>query len=134
MVNEEKVKEFFKMAVYDKHEEVRYRQMGEYFRDDYVGKEMVKSVFSGSFAFLLVGALLLMGSIEAFLNGLNNVDWMQSVINIGIAYVLFMAVYLLITSVVYHVRYHYGRKKLKRYYGRLKKINRIYERETKLKA
>jgi hypothetical protein len=38
MVNVERVKEFYQMAVYDKREEARYRQMGEYYKSDYVGK------------------------------------------------------------------------------------------------
>ena len=42
MVNEDRVKEFFQMAVFDQREEARYRQMGEYYMWDYVGKELVE--------------------------------------------------------------------------------------------
>ena len=134
MVNEERVKEFFKMAVFDKHDEARYRQMGEYYKSDYVGKELVKSVFTGTFAFVFIGLFQLMGSMEEILDSLNNVDWIQAAVRIGLLYVCFMALYLLVTSAVYRVRYRNGRKKLKNYYGHLKKINHEYERESKLKA
>lgn len=134
MVNVERVKEFFQMAVYDKHEEVRYRQMGEYYKSDYVGKELVKSVFTGTFAYLLIGALYLMGSIEEILNSLNDVDWMQTVILIGVFYVCFLTLYLIATYAVYGMRYRIGRRHLKKYYGHLKHVNRAYERETKLKS
>jgi uncharacterized membrane protein YesL len=131
MVNEEKVKELFQMAVYDKHEEARYRQMGEYYKSDYIGKELVKSVFTGTIAFLLIGALHLMGTLETFLDSLNNVEWVQSLVDIGLLYICFMALYLFVTYLVYYVRYRAGRRKLKKYYGHLRHINRMYDKETK---
>jgi uncharacterized membrane protein YesL len=131
MVNEEKVKELFQMAVYDKHDEARYRQMGEYYKSDYIGKELVKSVFSGTLVFLLIGVLHLMGTLNKFLDSLNNVEWVQSLVDIGLLYICFMALYLLVTYLVYYVRYRTGRRKLKKYYGHLRHINRAYNNETK---
>ncbi len=134
MVNEDRVKEFFQMAVFDQREEPRYRQMGEYYKSDYVGKELVKSFFTGTFAFLLIVLFQILGSMEEFLDKLNDTNWMGYLVRVGLAYAGFMAVYLLITSLVYRVRYRYGRRKLRRYYGHLKNVNREYERETKLKS
>ena len=134
MVNEDRVKEFFQMAVFDQREEARYRQMGEYYKSDYVGKELVKRAFTGTFAFLLIAVFQVLGSMETFLDKLNDADWMGYLVRIGLAYAGFMAVYLLITSLVYRVRYRYGRKQLRKYYGHLKNVNREYERETKLKS
>jgi uncharacterized membrane protein YesL len=131
MVNVERVKEFYQMAVYDKREQARYRQMGEYYKSDYVGKELVRSVFTGTFAFLLIVALHLMGSIETVLNSLNDVEWMQSVVMLGLLYVCFMALYLFVTYLVYRMRYRNGRKQLRKYYGHLKHVNRVYEKEEK---
>ncbi len=133
MVNEDRVKEFFQMAVFDQREEPRYRQMGEYYKSDYVGKELVKSFFTGTFAFLLIVLFQILGSMEEFLDKLNDTNWMGYLVWVGLAYAGFMAVYLLITSIVYRMRYRYGRRKLRRYYGHLKNVNREYERETKLK-
>ncbi len=134
MVNEDRIKEFFRMAVFDQREEARYRQMGEYYKSDYVGKELVKSVFTGTFAFLLIAVFQILGSMETFLDKLNDADWMGYLVRIGLAYAGFMVVYLLITSLVYRVRYRYGRRQLRKYYGHLKNVNREYERETKLKS
>ena len=63
MVNEDRVKEFFQMAVFDQREEPRYRQMGEYYKSDYVGKELVKSFFTGTFAFLLIVLFQIHGGV-----------------------------------------------------------------------
>jgi len=134
MVNEDRVKEFFQMAVFDQREEPRYRQMGEYYKSDYVGKELVKSFFTGTFAFLLIVLFQILGSMEEFLDKLNDTNRMGYLVRVGLACAGFMAVYLLITSLVYRVRYRYGRRKLRRYYGHLKNVNREYERETKLKS
>jgi uncharacterized membrane protein YesL len=134
MVNVERVKECYQMAVYDKREEAQYRQMGEYYKSDYVGKELVRSVFTGTFAFLLIGVLQLMGSIESVLNSLNDVAWTRYIIGIGLIYVCFMALYLSVTYVVYSRRYRSGRKHLRKFYGHLKHVIRAYEREAKLKS
>jgi len=45
MINEDRVKELYQMAVFDEYKEKKYRQMGEYYMWDYVGKELVKSFF-----------------------------------------------------------------------------------------
>lgn len=134
MVNEDRVKEFFQMAVFDQQEEPRYRQMGEYYKSDYIGKELIKSFFTGTFAFLLIVLFQILGSMEEFLEKLNDISWMGYLMRGGFAYVGFMMAYLLITSLVYRVRYRYGRRKLRNYYGHLKNVNREYERETKLKS
>ena len=55
MIDEERVKQMTKMAIYEEGEGKQYVPMTQYFRHDYVGKEMVKSVILGTFAFALFG-------------------------------------------------------------------------------
>ena len=43
MINEERVRELYQMAVYDETEDKKCHPMGEYYIWDYVGKEIVKS-------------------------------------------------------------------------------------------
>ena len=57
MVNEERVKQLYKIAVYEQNEEKEHRQAGQFYRSDYIGKEVVKSFFSGSIAYLIMLAL-----------------------------------------------------------------------------
>ena len=51
MISEERVKELYHLAAFDEYENKKYHQAGEYTMWDYVGKEIVKSFFSGTIAF-----------------------------------------------------------------------------------
>ena len=46
MINEDRVKELYRMAVYDAYEDEKCQQTGKYYISDYVGKEMIKSFFT----------------------------------------------------------------------------------------
>ena len=49
-----------------------------------------------------------------------------------IVYIAFLTVYLIVTAVVYCVRYVYGRKRLRRYAEHVKKVRRMYYREEQM--
>lgn len=134
MINEERVRELYQMAVYDTYEDKECRPMGQYYIWDYVGKELVKSFFSGTIAFLLLVVLWGIGDVTGAVAFVNSMDLTNLVIRFILLYVGFMAVYLLATVFVYTIRYAKGRKELRKYVGHLKKIRKMYHREDKLKA
>ena len=47
MINEERVKELYHMAVYDDHKSKADCQMGQYYMWDYVSKELVRAFLPG---------------------------------------------------------------------------------------
>lgn len=134
MINEERVRELYQMAVYDQHEDKKCHPMGEYYIWDYVGKELVKSFFSGTIAFGLLVALWVIGDMTATIAFINSADLANLVIRFLLLYVGFMAIYLLVTVFVYSIRYAEGRRELRKYIGHLKKVRKMYHREDKLKA
>ena len=119
MINEDRVKELYRMAVYDAYEDEKCQQTGKYYISDYVGKEMIKSFFTGTSALI------------AFIN---NADVTDLLIHVIMLYIGFMAAYLFVTAVVYRVRYDKRRRKLHRYARHAKKVQEMYRREEKLKA
>lgn len=133
MVNEARVKELFKIAVFDQNSEKHYRQMEEYYRRDYLGKEMLKSFFSGTIAFAMLAGIYLVYGMEEFLNSLATLDYIEAATTVAMAYAIFMVIYMGITYIVYQIRYSRGRKKLKTYFGHIKRVNGMYDREEKLK-
>lgn len=134
MINEERVKELYHMAVYDAHMDKADSQIGQYYMWDYIGKELVKSFFSGSIAYVLLVVLWGMSDLEGITAMINNLDIADLAVRVVVLYIGFLAVYLLATVLVYGLRYAYGRKRLRRYAARLKKVRRMYQREDKLKA
>lgn len=133
MINEERVKQLYKIALYDQNDEKQNRQVGQYYRSDYVGKEMIKSIFTGTFAFGCIAILWLLSSWEDVLESINNLEIVDTAIEMIIIYVVFMVIYLAATYLVYNIRYSAGRKKMKEYTSNLKTAQKMYEREEKLK-
>ena len=131
MIDEERVKQMTKMAIYEEGEGKQYVPMTQYFRHDYVGKEMVKSVILGTFAFALFVVIYLSCEMENLMKNINSIDLVGFVTGILVKYGIFMAAYLLVTYVVYNVRYSVGRKHVKQFYTHMKKVNKIYEQEEK---
>ena len=128
MINEDRVKELYRMAVYDAYEDEKCQQT------DYVGKEMIKSFFTGTIAFILLVILWGIGDVSALIAFINNADVTDLLIHVIMLYIGFMAAYLFVTAVVYRVRYDKRRRKLHRYARHAKKVQEMYRREEKLKA
>jgi len=47
---------------------------------------------------------------------------------------VFMVIYLGATWVIFNMKYTEGRRKVKKYYNNLKKVNQMYEREERLRT
>jgi formate hydrogenlyase subunit 3/multisubunit Na+/H+ antiporter MnhD subunit len=98
---------------------------------DYVGKECIKSVFSGTLAFLLLVVFAALGSLSQLTTFLNNVDLISLVVRILLLYAAFMVVYLLATVLVYCIRYVHRRRELRAFMGHLRNVRRMYRDEDK---
>lgn len=133
MVNEDRVKQLYKLAIYEQNEEKEHRQVGQYYRSDYIGKEVVKSFFTGSFAYAIMAVLWMMSNWSLILYQINTLEIIDTIVVIFIIYLLFLAVYLFATALVYYYRYKYSKVKLEGYVENLKKAQSMFEREEKLK-
>lgn len=134
MVNEERLRPMVKMAMFDKNDGAECKPMIEYAREDYVAMQLLGSFITGSIAFAILFGMWALCDIDKVLSVLNTGKIMEFVVGVGIRYGIFLVVYLVVTYIVYHIRYSKGRKKVKKYYASLKKINNIYAREDKIKV
>ena len=89
---------------------------------------------TGTICYGLLLGLWGLYSMEGLLQQINSMDIKGSLMMLALSYILFMLVYLGATYLVFQVKYTDGRRKVKKYYGSLKKINQMYEREERLKA
>ena len=133
MVNVEKVKHQCKIAFYEQKEEKRNRGIGQYYRSDFIGKEVIKSIFTGTIAYAVMAMLWIMANIEAVLASVNDLSIVWTVCAMLIIYVGFLITYLVLTYIVYAFRYKNGKTKMEQYKDHLKVLNQMYEREEKLK-
>ena len=57
MLSQERIKLMTKMAAYEENEGKKYMSIGSYFRSDYMGMQVIRSVISGTLAFFLLAGL-----------------------------------------------------------------------------
>ena len=125
MLNQERVCEMTKLAIFDQKEGREYKPMIQYFRKDYVAKELLKSFLTGTAAFFIIAVVLCLYHIEELMDQLNHLDIPKIAVRGVLVYAVYLAVYLLITYAVYNMRYTRGRREVKKYYIHLKRVNRI---------
>jgi uncharacterized membrane protein YesL len=133
MVNLERVKHQCQIAFYEQKEEQQNRGIGQYYRSDFIGKEIIKSIFTGTIAYAVMAVLWVMVNMEAVLESVNDLSIVYTVFVMIMVYVGFLLVYLFVTYIVYALRYINGKKKLAQYKAHLKELNQMYEREEKLR-
>ena len=133
MVNEERLHYMIKMAEFDTNDRKASRPMMQYARRDYGSLQLLKSFIVGTIAFGVLFALWALYSMDSLLGRMNNMDFMDILLVVGILYGVFIVIYLLATYLVYNLKYTEGRRKVKKYYNGLKKVNAMYEREERLK-
>lgn len=133
MLNEERVILMTRMAVYENGEGRKNGAIGSYFRGDYIGLQVLKSVISATISFVLVCAVLVLYNFDGIMDSLYGIDLFAAAKKVIIAYVVVVAVYALISYLIYSFMYKKARKKQKAYASSLRRLSEMYQREAKNK-
>lgn len=134
MVNEERLQHMIQISRFDTYNGRDCKPMTQYARRDYVSLELLKSFITGTIAYCLVLCLWGLYCMQHFMEQINQMDMKDFVMKLLISYGVFLLVYLVVTYIVYQIKYTEGRRRVKQYYGNIKKVNQIYEREERLKT
>ena len=130
MINEEKVILMTKMQAYEDGEGKRHVAIASYFRSDYLGFQVLNAVISVTIALIIIYAAYILYDLESFMKNLYQMDLVEYIKNLAKNYLIIMGAYALLTYAVYAFRYAKAKKSLKAYYGNLKKLNALYNREA----
>ena len=107
MLNEERIKLMTKMACYEANEGKKNVAIGNYFRGDYIGLQVIKSILSATIAFVILFAMFIFYDFEIFMTDIYKMDLFQFAKSVIIDYLIFTGVYALISYGVY--TYQIGR-------------------------
>ncbi|MCR5655996.1 MAG: hypothetical protein K6G06_00915 [Butyrivibrio sp.] len=129
MLNEERVILMTRMAAYQQHEGKENNAINSYFRSDYVGFQVLKSVISATIVYLILVAAYVMYHFSEVLQDVYNTDLMATARKYLVYYILLVAVYSVISYIIYSIRYNRMRGNMRAYYSCLKKLGRMYEKE-----
>ena len=122
-----------KMAQFDTNDGKQCKPMSQYARKDYVSMRLLGSFVLGTICYGVLLGLWGLYSMDTLLTKMNSLDIQQTLIAVGLSYLVFLGVYMGATYVIFHRKYTQGRRKVKQYYNSLKKVNQMYEREERLK-
>lgn len=134
MINEERVRQLYKVALCEQREEKVHRQTGRYYRSDYIGKEILKSIFTGTMAYLFMSVLWFICHWAEIMEQMNQLEFVELLMPVVVVYFVYIGVYLVATYLVYKKRYERCFKQLEEYEEALQILDNMYEREEKLKS
>lgn len=86
MLNEERVVLMTKMASYEAHEGKKCLAIGSYFRNDYIGWQVLKSIISATIAFVVVFAMYIFYDFEIFMTEIYKMDLLEFAKNVLFLY------------------------------------------------
>lgn len=129
MLSQERIKLMTRMAAYEENEGKKYMSIGSYFRSDYMGLQIIKSIICATLAFLIIAGLYIYYHFDTLMQDVYKVDLMVMGKRVLFYYVIFTVGYSLITYIVYSFRYSRAKRSLKHYYHHLKQLAAIYDLE-----
>ena len=131
MLNQERIKLMTRMASYEEDQGKRNMSIGSYFRIDYIGMQIIKTVIYSTIAFAMVFAMYLYYNMEKYLQDIYKMDIMQFIEGIVWKYIIFLVCSVVVTYIVYAYRYNKAKKSLKKYYYSLKQLSAMYDLESR---
>ena len=117
-----------KMASYEANEGKKNVAIGSYFRSDYIGWQVLKSIISASIAFVVVFGMYIFYDFELFMTDIYKMDLLEFAKRVFTMYLWTIGVYAVISYTVYAVRYSRAIKSLKTYYANLRRLSDMYKR------
>ncbi len=131
MLNQERLQLMTKMAAYEENEGKKYMSIGSYFRSDYIGLQIIKSIICATIAYAILFGMYIFYDFEIFMQDIYKIDLLEFGKNIILYYFIFTLIYAVISYIVYSYRYHRAKKSLKRYYHHLKQLSAMYDLENR---
>lgn len=132
MLNKRRVIVMTKMASYESTEGKKNGSIGKYYRGDYIGIQVIKSIIYATIAFLIVGGMYVLYDLE---NIMENLYEINSLLAIGkrvlVVYIIVIISYAMISYAIYSYRYSKARRKQKIYAKHLKMLGAMYDRENR---
>lgn len=116
-----------KMASYEANDGKKNVAIGSYFRGDYIGWQVLKSIISATIAFVVVFGMYIYYDFETFMTDIYKMDLLEFARHILSIYLWTVGIYAVISYVVYTIRYLRAVKSLRLYYMNLRKLSDMYK-------
>ena len=129
MLNEERIRLMTRMVSYEENEGKKNIVIGNYFRGDYIGSQVLKAVISATIVFFAICGCYIFYDFELVMKDIYQIDLAATGRKIIAVYVLFTGIYAAIAYSIASVRYSRAKKSLKKYYADLEYLSAMYAEE-----
>lgn len=129
MLNEEKVIRMTKLAAFEEREGKADLKIVHFFRGDYIGLQVLKSVIAATFSFVAIFAVYIFYKFEELMSDIYQMDLMEFGRKIIIAYLITVVVYGVLTYIAFSIRYTQAKNHLRVYYSNLKALEKMRDSE-----
>lgn len=126
MLNEKRIILMTKMASYEANEGKKNVAIGSYFRSDYIGWQVLKSIISATIAFVVVFGMYIFYDFEVFMMDIYKMDLLEFAKQVLTMYLRVIVIYAVISFVVYTIRYNRAVKSLRVYQMNLRRLADMY--------
>lgn len=125
MVNEEKVRLMTKLAVFEENKGKKTIPIGDYYRSDFLSKNLLLGFITGTIAYFLLFAIWALYQGEKLVQRLLALDFGHIIFLVIVFYGIFMVLYLTVCYLVGDYRYRRSVKSLKSYKKALKRLENM---------
>ena len=129
MLNTTRIRTMARMAIYEEHEGAEDMKVNEYFMPDYLISRAVGSFVAYTAAFILYAAAYWMYHFEDILTTVYSGSMNEVIAEFLRRYIRYLIPYLILTLVVYGVRYYSVSRKLTAYRNMIRSLEDSYEEE-----
>ena len=134
MLNNDKIRLMTKLALYEQKEGKKSLKVSKYYRSDYVSLGLINSAIVATLAYMMVLACIIFVNIENIFEVITVVDMFELGRIVIISYITYMLVYLVISYIVYRIKYDTKKVEIEKYDNNLKELFKIYKSEDNLAA
>lgn len=106
----------------------------DYYRSDYIWIHLFKNLIRITLAYLIGAGLWACYHMESLMKKLNTMDIRETGMKILISYGIIAALFLLLTYVIYAVRFYRSEKKLQTYRNMLERLIMEYDRDEPVRS
>ena len=133
MINTQKTRLMTKCAIYEKHAGKEDIAMSKYFKADYTRFNLIKTIIFVTIGYVAVLGMYLLYNINYYIEQAFLIDYKSLGMKVLGIYIALLAVYIGICWISYSAKYRKSRARLSKYYKLLGKINRLNEKDERLK-
>lgn len=117
-----------KLASYESNEGKKNMSIVNYFRGDYIGFQVLKSVIAATISFFALFAVYAFYNFEQLMQDVYKMDLLEYGKSIVILYLCTVGAYGVISYILYSTKYSKAKRSLKHYYNNLRKLSSMYDK------